>query len=150
MIALDTNILIYAVTDDEADGRHGLACDLLVRLAPIPVILPLPVVGEFLNVCRKRKQSSFTAALERADKMIRVYNCVAAMPPDYLRAGTTSHRYQIQFFDSLILTVAARAGATILLSEDMQDGLVVEGVRIVNPFIPVNDATIAAALDQEL
>jgi predicted nucleic acid-binding protein len=146
LIALDTNILIYAVTDDEIDGRHRLACDLLVRLSPIPVILPLPVVGEFLNVCRKRKRPSFTSALERADRMIRIYNCVTATPPDYLRAGTMSYRYQIQFFDALILTVAARAGATMLLSEDMHDGLVVEGVRIVDPFNLDNEGLIAAAL----
>lgn len=36
----------------------------------------------------------------------------------------------------------------MLLSEDMVDGLEVEGVRIVNPFNPANDAVIAAALVQ--
>ncbi len=142
MIALDTNVLIYAVTDDEADGRHHRACDLLMQIAPSFPILPLPVVGEFLNVCRKRKRASFTSALDRADHMIRNYNCVPAIPSDYLRAGTMSHRYRIQYFDALIITVARRAGATILLGEDMQDGLEVEGLRVVNPFVAVNDGVI--------
>jgi predicted nucleic acid-binding protein len=140
LIALDTNILIYAITDDEAEGRHQRACDLLLEIAPSYPILPLPVVGEFLNVCKKRKSASFTSAIERADRIIQNYNCIPAMPSDYLRAGTTSHRYRIQYFDALIITVAARAGATMLLSEDMQDGLEVAGLRIVNPFAAANEA----------
>jgi predicted nucleic acid-binding protein len=147
LIAIDTNILIYAITDEEADDRHQLSCDTLLRIAPSFPILPLPVVGEFLNVCRRRQRPSFTAALERADLMIRNYNCVAAISSDYLRAGTTSHRYRIQYFDALIIMVARRAGATLLLSEDMQDGLDVEGLRVVNPFNAGNDAVIAAMLE---
>jgi predicted nucleic acid-binding protein len=143
LIALDTNILIYAITDEDADGRHQRACDLLLNIASSYPVLPLPVVGEFLNVCRKRKRASFTSALDRADHMIRNYNCIPAIPSDYLRAGTTSHRYRIQYFDALILMVARRAGATLLLSEDMQDGLEVEGIKVVNPFAAVNDALLA-------
>ena len=115
MIALDTNILIYAITDDEADGRHQHACDILVAIASSYPVLPLPVIGEFLNVCRKRKRPSFTSALDRADHLIRNYNCVTASPSDYIRAGTMSHRYGIQYFDALILSVARRAGATAAL-----------------------------------
>lgn len=143
MIALDTNILIYAITDDEADGRHQRACDILLAIASSYPVLPLPVIGEFLNVCRKRKRPSFTSALDRADHLIRNYNCVAAIPSDYIRAGTMSHRYRIQYFDALILSVARRAGATILLSEDMQDGLEVDGIKIINPFVAANEALLA-------
>jgi predicted nucleic acid-binding protein len=148
LIALDTNVLIYAITDNETDGRHQRACDLLLEIAPSFPILPLPVVGEFLNVCKKRKSASFTAAIERADRMIRNYNCIPAIPSDYLRAGTTSHRYRIQYFDALIIMVAQRAGATMLLTEDMQDGLDVEGLRVVNPFLAGNEELIKGALRQ--
>lgn len=143
MIAVDTNILIYAITDDDADGRHQLSCDILLRIAPSYPIQPLPVVGEFLNVCPKRKRSSFTAALDRADYLIRNYNCIAAIPADYLQAGTISFRYNLQYFDALIIAVARRAGATLLLSEDMQDGLAADGLRVVNPFLAGNEQVIA-------
>jgi predicted nucleic acid-binding protein len=146
LIALDTNILIYAITDDESDERHQKACDLLEQIAHLQAIVPLQVVGEFLNVCKKRKRSSYTSALERADRILRMYNCIASSPPDYLRAAIMSHRYKIQYFDALILTVAARAGATVLLSEDMQDGLETSGLRVVNPFVAGNDGVIAGAL----
>jgi predicted nucleic acid-binding protein len=143
VIALDTNIFIYAITDDDTEGRHGAACDLLERIARSRAIVPLQVVGEYLNVCKKRQKVSYTAAMDRADHIMRVYHCLASTPPDYLRAAITAHRYRLQFFDSLIITVARRAGATILLSEDMADGMVVDGLTVVNPFVAANNELLA-------
>lgn len=40
---------------------------------------------------------------------------------------------KLQFRDSIILSAAAEAGCTLLLSEDMLDGFVIRGVAIVNP-----------------
>ena len=144
MIALDTNILIYATTDDDARQRHLAACDLLERIAHLRAIVPLQVVGEFLNVCRKRKQLSYTSAIERADHILRVYRCIATTRPDYLRAAIAAHRFRLQYFDALIVTVALRAGATLLFSEDMQDGFHMEGLTIVDPFNPANADLIEA------
>lgn len=47
------------------------------------------------------------------------------------------------FFDAVIIAVARRAGATLLLSEDMHDGLVIEGLTIVNPFVAGNEGVLA-------
>ncbi len=44
-------------------------------------------------------------------------------------------RYNFSFWDSLIVACALAGGASILYSEDMQDGLVVDGqLEILNPF----------------
>jgi predicted nucleic acid-binding protein len=46
------------------------------------------------------------------------------------------HRlHQISFWDALILKCASTAGCTRLISEDMHHGLVLDGVRIENPFL---------------
>jgi predicted nucleic acid-binding protein len=45
-----------------------------------------------------------------------------------------------------IITVTVRARATMLLSEDMQYGLEVDGLRVVNPFVTGNDGVIAEFL----
>lgn len=88
--------------------------------------------------------------MEEAVDKITAYAAIFETPgttaDDLMDAARIQNRCNLQFFDALILTVAARAGATMLLSEDMIDGLEVEGVRIVNPFNPENDAVIAAAL----
>jgi predicted nucleic acid-binding protein len=49
-----------------------------------------------------------------------------------------SARYGFHIYDSLILAAAMEAGCTTLLTEDMQDGQVVDGVRIENPFLPAS------------
>ncbi|HEV2363890.1 MAG TPA: hypothetical protein VGS12_06785 [Caulobacteraceae bacterium] len=43
-------------------------------------------------------------------------------------------QHQLQFWDSLICATAVRAGCTLLLSEDMQDGFAWRGLTIANPF----------------
>lgn len=60
-------------------------------------------------------------------------------------ASMTAERLQLQYFDALIATVSRDAGATILLSEDMHDGLDLEGLIVVNPFQPWNAQRIEAA-----
>jgi predicted nucleic acid-binding protein len=41
---------------------------------------------------------------------------------------------KLSFWDALVVVAAARAGATVLYTEDMNDGQEVLGVRISNPF----------------
>ena len=54
---------------------------------------------------------------------------------DILGAIDIHRLYGFSFWDSLILCCAKQSGCRILLSEDMQHGQVIEGVRIVNPFL---------------
>lgn len=145
MIALDTNILIYGMIEAQ-DPRHFLALELIEQLAIAQVIVPLPVFGEFLNACRKRKLMPSDEAQNCCRLWTDVYDCPSAIFPDYVGAARASARYNFQYFDALILVISRRAGATILLSEDMHDGLVIDGLTIVNPFVAGNDAQIAAAL----
>lgn len=58
-------------------------------------------------------------------------------------AHLLSTSFNLQFFDAVIIAVSRRAGAAILLSEDMQDGQVIEGLTIINPFAPANASVIA-------
>ena len=43
-------------------------------------------------------------------------------------------RYQLSFYDAHICAVAIIAGSKMVLSEDMQDGMVVDSLKINNPF----------------
>lgn len=143
MIALDTNILAYAVTKSDPDGRHEAAIALLEKLASPGAVVPLPVFGEFFNACRKKKLATAEVATSLVEMWIGVFECPAPLAADYVAASRLASEHTLQYFDALILTVARRAGAALLLSEDMHDGLEVEGLRILNPFNPANDAVFA-------
>ena len=121
--------------------------DLLERLGPAGVaIIPLQVLGELLNVCRRKNILPSDHAVERVRQFLAVFNCPQTSSEDLIGAAILADRHRLQFFDALIMMVAARAGATVLLSEDLQDGFEVQGLRIMNPFAANNRAELEALL----
>jgi predicted nucleic acid-binding protein len=146
LIAFDTNVLIYASEIAEPEGRNLIALDLMDKVAAHNAIISLQVIGEYINACRRKKISSLQQACERASLWMDIYTIPATAAYDYIKAAQICEVYKLQFFDALIVTVARRAEATILLSEDMHDGLEVEGLRVINPFLAANDAIIAEVL----
>lgn len=143
MIALDTNILVYAESPDDPEGRHIAALSAMEILTRGNAIIPMQVIGEFLNVCRKRQIMSPVRAVQKAADFAIVFAVPSTQIGDLTTAALLSDRHALQFFDAVILTVAKRAGATVLLSEDMQDGVEIDGVRIVNPFAAANGTLLA-------
>ena len=55
-------------------------------------------------------------------------------PALYRRGLDVQERWKFGFYDSLIVAAALEAGCKRLLSEDMQHGQRIEGLRIENPF----------------
>ena len=63
------------------------------------------------------------------------YIVVELSKPLLLKASALRGQHALSFWDSIIVASALSTKATVLYSEDMQDGLVVENrLRIVNPF----------------
>jgi predicted nucleic acid-binding protein len=143
LIALDTNILVYAASAGDASGRHIASLALFGQLATTGAIVALPVIGELFNARRKKGFAELVILLAEVEIWIEAFDCKAAQLEDYLQASELSDRFNLQYFDALIIVVSARAGATLLLSEDMQDGLEVAGLRVVNPFVAANETLLA-------
>lgn len=74
------------------------------------------------------------------------FDIVPTVPDQLLDAVRLAERRKKQFWDMVIVTVAADSGAEVLISEDIGDGEVIEGVRILNPFDPTNDEALEAIL----
>jgi predicted nucleic acid-binding protein len=49
-------------------------------------------------------------------------------------AGGLAHQAKLSFWDALVVVAAARTGAAVLYTEDLNDGQEILGVRISNPF----------------
>ncbi len=54
--------------------------------------------------------------------------------------------HRLQLWDCVVCVAALDAGARVLLTEDMQDGRTIDGLRLLNPFAPANDEAIEAVL----
>lgn len=140
MIAFDTNILVYAEDPTEQSGKHKSAARLLTKAGRTDAVIPFQVLGEFVNVCRKKKIADVKAITIKIDDLSSIFETPHSSVTDLYDAMTVAEKYQMQFFDALIVVIARRAGATILISEDMHDGLEVIGLRIVNPFVATNES----------
>jgi predicted nucleic acid-binding protein len=143
LIALDTNILVYAESPDDLHGRYEKAHQIIAAASAVETCLPLQVIGEYLNVCRRKRIVDMDIAVERASNYTDLFQTHPTSFTDLEQAVDLSQAFNLQYFDALIITVALRAGATILLSEDMRDGLEVDGLRVVNPFSSENETLLA-------
>lgn len=110
--------------------------------------MPVQMLGEFLNVTTRKLAMIPADAINQVKEYCRLFTCPSTLPEDLGEAARLSSMHKLQFFDALILIVAARTGATLLLSEDMHDGLELETIRVLNPFNPANRSEIATMLAQ--
>ena len=134
---VDTNVLIYA-HDMDAGRKHEIAKSVIRELWNERAgLLSTQVLQEFyVNVTRKIA-SPLSKVSARA--VIHSYGswCIETALADVSTAFQVEDESQIGFWDALVIASAARAGATRLLSEDLNAGQMVLGVRIENPFAAI-------------
>ena len=148
-ISFDTNILIYAY--DRSDIRkNAVSRDLVDRLVLNGVPVAGQVLGEFLRVAHRKQIVPLTIAREITDEIVNMCGVVETQHRDRRNASLAAERHKLQFFDALICEVIERAGVKMLLSEDMQDGAVIDGLTILNPFNSANTPTLIAALSRAI
>jgi predicted nucleic acid-binding protein len=125
---LDSNIVLYAYLDDP---RRQRAQELL---AGGPV-LSAQVLNEFVNVMRRKFHASWVDVDAAVSLIVAAASEVVPITPDLTIAALRyARRYQLNFYDALIVAAARVMECSTLYSEDLHDGLVVDGVRVVNPF----------------
>lgn len=132
---VDTNVLIYA-HDAQAGARHDQAARLMADLWQTRQgILSTQVLQEFyVNVTRKIARPIERSAARMLLDLYATWPVVAAGPPEIKVASELEERYQLSFWDALIIAAARKGGAAILLTEDLTHGQEIAGVKVVNPF----------------
>ena len=134
-ISLDTNIFFYSV-DRDSGKKHRRAQELLKEASlHQDCVLSLQVLGEFFAaVTRKGRMTAQEAQAQIQDWEI-LFTVTSATPPTLRRAMKAVQEHQFGFWDAMLWAVTKEAGVTLLLSEDFQNGRLLEGVRFVNPFL---------------
>jgi predicted nucleic acid-binding protein len=126
----DTNIFVYAVVQD--DPRSDKAEELIAEGGTVSV----QVLNEFADVVRRKAKMPW-------DKVRFAIQNIRALCPDPLpltvdihnEALTIAEKYGYRVYDALIVASALKARCTILYSEDMRDGQVIDHrLTIRNPF----------------
>ena len=128
--AVDTNVLLY-LHDKSALGKRALAMDIL---SDNPIV-STQVISEFINVSRRQLSISKADILLYCAELLKGCEISSVTSITLLAASILVKRFDFQIFDSIIGASAIESGGNILYSEDMQHGMKVDNLLILNPFV---------------
>jgi len=130
----DTNILVY-LFDAGAPAKQRRAREILTQhtLAGETLLSTQSMQEFYVVVTRKLATPLDPDAAYQAVRELAVMPSVRVDIPLILSAIQLSRSKRLSFWDGLIVQSALEGGASILYSEDMQDGQVFETLRIENP-----------------
>jgi predicted nucleic acid-binding protein len=133
MIALDTNVLIYACDRSDPE-RQKRAAELIDRATD--GVLLWQVACEFVAASRKLASQGFTPldAWNRLAEFQALFPLVLPRPGILHHARDLHLSHGVSFWDSMILAACTEAGVEILYSEDVP-GFAITSPKVVNPFV---------------
>lgn len=143
--AIDSNVLVYAFIRDDL-RKHEIASEIMVRAMLLDAVLAAQTVAEFLNVVRRKHAQLFSEACAQARRWHTTFDVLDTSSEHVLNGAEFAARHRLQLWDSIIWHVARSAHAVLFLTEDLQDHLAVDGMRVLNPFEPANEAELKALL----
>ena len=122
-------VLVYLASDDP------IKADRAERMVATGGWISVQVLNELLNVARRKLGLSWPDTCEFLS-LIRGLLSVRPLTIEIHDAGLAlAQRYNVSTYDAMIVAAALDADCDVLWSEDMQDGMVIDGrLRIANPF----------------
>ena len=132
---VDTNILMYA-HEAAAGEKHARAKALLEDLWKNRTgVVSTQVLQELaVNLRRKAKKPLDVKATRDVVSDYLTWQVIVNGGDSILEALDIEAKYQISFWDALIVQAAHVSGAEILYSEDLSDGQTYGAVQVINPF----------------
>jgi predicted nucleic acid-binding protein len=129
---VDTNIWLYALIVNDDAQKHRIAAEIVQGSN---VVVSTQVINETcVNLLRKANLAE-TQLCDLIEAFYAKYEVIATEAQILLRASRLRAHYSLSFWDSLVVASAIESGCNVLYTEDMQDGLAVEGqLTIINPF----------------
>lgn len=124
----DTNIVLYLLSD-------GPKADIAERLLAGGGIISVQVLNEALVNCRRKAGMSWDEAGAFLGAIRGLCDVVPLTEEIHDLGRALSERYGFSVYDGMIVGASLSEGCGVLWSEDMHNGLLVEGrLRILNPF----------------
>ena len=137
-IFLDTNIIIYCYSNSEIEKQN--ICRRLFENHN-ELNISKQVVNEITNILFKKfKLTSFDIKNTIQQVSNIVFTCDFNFDTQ-IKAIELKDKYNLQYYDALIIATALENHCNIIFSEDMQHNQVIENkLIIINPFIKENNA----------
>ena len=130
---IDTNILVYSLLKNDSQ-KHSQTVHLMESLKGKFIFISTQVLNE-LYVSLQKHDIDEPEIENKIRKIIGIYNISIINISTIKLCWKVRKKYSYSYWDSLITAAALESNCTILYTEDMQDGQVIDDkLRIVNPF----------------
>jgi predicted nucleic acid-binding protein len=130
-VFLDSNILVYSYSVTEIDKQ------LIARklIEDTHSFISTQVLQELCNIVTRKFKFSYEQAITAANESCQNNNLHINSENTILQACRIADRYGFSFYDSMIISAALESNCTIVYSEDLHDGQVIdEKLTVKNPF----------------
>jgi predicted nucleic acid-binding protein len=126
----DTNVLLYLLSEDTAKADR--AENVLSEGGHISV----QVLNEFASIATRKLKMSHAEVREVLAPIREVCTVNPLTEATHTLGLQLAERYQLSIYDAMIAASALAAGCKTLLSEDFQNGQVIDRtLRLSNPFV---------------
>ena len=130
----DSNILLYA-DDARFDAKRKRAIALILQHREQgTAVLSLQVLQEYFSIAT-RKLGVDPGEARRKVEIYARFHLVEPRLTDVFEAIDIYRLHRINYWDAMVVLCAGKSGCLQVLTEDLQHGQVIGGVRIVNPFL---------------
>lgn len=128
-VFLDTNVILYALSADVAKADRAEA---LLRDVPC---ISVQVLNEVANVARRKLGWSWQRIRETEALLCTLCTVLPLTVHTHERALAVAERYGFSIYDAGVVAAAQIEGCSVLYSEDLQHGQIIDALRVVNPFL---------------
>ena len=125
---IDSNVILYLLSHDATKA------DKAESILQAGGVISVQMLNEVVSVCHRKLKmpwDEIDAVLQAVKASVQIVPLTEA---SHELAVQICKCYQLSFYDAHICSAALVAGSTVLLSEDMQDGMVVDNLAVKNPF----------------
>ena len=127
-VFFDTNVLVYALVGDPPLAERSFA------LLGAGGIVSVQVLNECANTLRRKFSAPWPKVTQACERMRELCSVVPLTEQTHERGLMLAQRYSLSVYDGMIVAAALIAECKTLYSEDMHDGLVIDGLTVRNPY----------------
>jgi len=124
----DSNVILYLLSGDVTKA------DRAQSLLAAGAVISVQVLNEVTSVCQRKLKMPWA----EIDTLLLAVKVACKVVPltvaSHEKAVELAKRYRLSFYDANIVASAIIAGAPALLTEDMHNGLLIDGLKLQNPF----------------
>ncbi len=126
---IDSNVVLYLLSGD------AIKADRAEAILQAGGVISVQLLNEVASFCRRKLKMPW----EEVDALLLAVKTACEIVPltlaSHEKAIELAKRFQLALYDAHIVATALASGAKVLLSEDMQSGMHIDGLLIQNPFM---------------